>query len=126
MIKDKFLNKVYEVQSQAAGIAQNKFIQWVMKEEDCSYEEAYAICTGHTDPREPVYTLGFKLSDPVWELAIFKQRNRKKRAQAADNFRQLLEPDELILFDEQVNTENARKQFNEEYKEKKKDPKKSI
>lgn len=119
-IRNRIEQKAIEVQSQAAGIAQNKFIQWVMEEEDCSYEEAYAICTRHTDPVDPEYSLGFKLSDPVWQMAIFKQRKAENRAKAAENFRQLLEPDEIDLFNKQVMTEENAKKFKKEYKEKKK------
>lgn len=94
----KLKDKALELSDQLSGQARMEFIQWVMKEEDVNYETAYYICIGRTDPKEPEYTLGYKLADPVWQLALHGQR-KKKREQARENFRKLLDEDELELFD---------------------------
>lgn len=115
----KLQDKAMELSDQADAQARLEYIQKVMKWEECDYETAYCICTGKTDPKEPEYTLGYKMASPVWSMAMFGQLRKKKREQARDNFRKLLDEDELALFDEYV-TEETEKQFKTAYKEEKK------
>ena len=115
-IEDKALKKSQDLAMQA----QYQYLQWVMKEEDCSYEEAIAIVQGRTDPLEPEYMLGYKLADPVWQLALFKQFPKKNRVKAAHNFAELLSEEERILFWNEVFDEKNMKQFKKEYKKAKK------
>ena len=94
-IRSKIENKAMETQQTLAAQAQAKYISWLMKEESCDYEEALAIVHGRTDPLEPEYMLGYKLADPVWMIAIFKQAGKSRRLQAAKNFcEQMLTDDE--------------------------------
>lgn len=107
-IKDKIEEKATQTQSMLAAQAQAKYISWLMKEEDVDYETAIAIVEARTDPPEWEYVLGFKLADPVLQIALFKQLSKKARRNAAANFRETLSPEERILFDKQVfNEENA-------------------
>ena len=77
---------------------------------------AMAIVQGNTDPLEPEYMLGYKLADPVLQLALFKQVSKKSRRQAANNFAATLSEEERILFwNEVFNEENAGK-FKKKYK----------
>lgn len=116
----KLKDKVWDAKEQMAGVSRADFIQFVMKEEDVDYETAYYICIGRTDPKEPEYTLGYKMADPVVMLAMFGQLRKKKREQARDNFRRQLDEDELKLFEEYVNKDDTEKQWKKAYKEEKK------
>ena len=119
-IKTKIEDRATQLQSDLAAQAQMKYIQWLMKEEECNYEMAIAIVMGNTDPLEPEYMLGYKLADPVLQIALFKQLSKKARMQAAQNFAATLsEQEELIFWTEVFNPENA-KQFKKAYKAEKK------
>ena len=121
-IRSKIEDKAMETQQNLAAQAQAKYLTWLMKEEDCSYEEAIAIVQGRTDPLEPEYMLGYKLADPVWMIAIFKQAGKKRRLQAAQNFcEQMLTDEEKILFWKEVFDEKTCKKFKKEYKKAKKE-----
>ena len=119
-IKTRIEDRATQLQSDLAAQAQMKFIQYVMKEEDCNYEMAIAICTGNTDPLEPEYMLGYKLADPVLQIALFKQISKKSRRQAAENFAATLSDVEKDLFWNEVFNEQTGKQFKAEYKKEKK------
>ena len=121
-IKRKIEEKAIDTQQILAAQAQAKYISWLMKEESCDYEEALAIVQGRTDPLEPEYMLGYKLSDPIWMIAIFKQHGKGKRLQAARNFcEQMLTDEEKIIFWRDVFDENTGKKFKKEYKKAKKE-----
>lgn len=100
--------------------AKANFIQKVMKWEEVDYETAFYIVSGKTDPREPEYTLGYKMASPVWMDAMFGQISKKKREQARDNFRKLLEDDELQLFNEYVTEDETRREYKAALKAEKK------
>ena len=119
-IRSKIDDRALQLQQDLAAQAQMKYIQWLMKEEECDYEMAMAIVMGNTDPLEPEYMLGYKLADPVLQIALFKQLSKKSRMQAAQNFAATLsEQEELIFWSEVFNPENA-KQFKKAYKAEKK------
>ena len=119
-IRAKIEDRATQLQSDLAAQAQMKFIQWLMKEEECDYEMAMAIVQGNTDPLEPEYMLGFKLADPVLQIALFKQVSKKSRKQAADNFAATLSEEERILFWNEVFNEETGKKFRKSYKSEKK------
>lgn len=119
-IKARIEDRATQLQSDLAAQAQMKFIQWLMKEEECDYEMAMAIVQGNTDPLEPEYMLGFKLADPVLQIALFKQVSKKSRKQAAENFAATLSEEERILFWSEVFNEETGKQFRKSYKSEKK------
>ena len=100
--------------------AKAEFIQKVMKWEEVDYETAFYIVSGRTDPREPEYTLGYKMASPVWMDAMFGQLSKKKREMARDNFRKLLEEDELQLFNDYVQKNDVSKEYKAAKKEEKK------
>ena len=121
-IRSKIEDKAMDTQSILAAQAQAKYLSWLMKEEKCDYEEALAIVQGRTDPLEPEYMLGYKLADPVWMIAIFKQAGKSRRLQAAKNFaEQMLTDDEKIIFWRDVFDEKTCKKFKKEYKKAKKE-----
>lgn len=119
-IKSKIEQKAMETQQILATQAQGKYLGWLMKEEQCDYEEAIAIVTGNTEPKEPEYMLGYKLSDPVWMIAIFKQGGKKNRIAAAHNFSELLSDEEKEIFWNEVFDEKTAKKFKKKLKEEKK------
>ena len=82
-IRNKIDDRALQMQQDLANQAQMRYIQWLMKEEECDYEMAIAIVMGNTDPLEPEYMLGYKLADPVLQIALFKQLSKKARMQAA-------------------------------------------
>lgn len=102
MIRDKATQKAYELQDRASAEARAKFLTQIMQDEGVDWDMALAIATGHTEPREPEYTLGYKMSDPILMIAMFTQPGKKARAQAIANFEATLEPDELELFQKEV------------------------
>ena len=118
--KARVEDRATQLQSDLAAQAQMKYISWLMKEEECDYEMAIAIVQGNTDPLEPEYMLGYKLADPVLQIALFKQLSKKARMQAAQNFAATLsEKEEIIFWTVVFNPENA-KQFKKAYKAEKK------
>ena len=119
-IKSRIEDRATQLQSDLAAQAQMKFIQWLMKEEECDYEMAMAIVMGNTDPLEPEYMLGFKLADPVVQIALFKQVSKKSRRQAAENFAATLSDPEKDLFWNEVFNEETGKQFKKAYTAEKK------
>lgn len=119
-IKSRIEDRAMQLQSDLAAQSQMKYIQWLMKEEECDYEMAMAIVMGNTDPLEPEYMLGFKLADPVVQIALFKQVSKKSRRQAAENFAATLSDPEKDLFWNEVFNEETGKQFKKAYKAEKK------
>ena len=119
-IRSKIEDRAMQLQSDLAAQSQMKYIQWLMKEEECDYEMAMAIVMGNTDPLEPEYMLGFKLADPVVQIALFKQLSKKSRMQAAENFAATLSNPEKDLFWNEVFNEETGKQFKKAYKAEKK------
>ena len=119
-IKTRIEDRATQLQSDFAAQAQMKFIQFVMKEEDCDYEMAIAIVMGNTDPLEPEYMLGYKLADPVLQIALFKQHPKKSRIQAAKNFAETLSDREKDLFWAEVFNEETAGKFKSEYRKEKK------
>lgn len=118
--RTKIEEKAMETQQTLAIHAQGQYIKWLMKEEEVDYETAMAIVQGRTDPAEPEYTLGYKLSDPVWMIALFKQPGKNNRLKAARNFSDLLNDEERKIFWSEVFDEKNAKQFKKKFKEEKK------
>lgn len=81
---------------------QNNFIKEIMEADGIDEETARALCHGLTDPIDYHYTFGYKMADPVWQLAMFTQPGKKARLRARENFREKLCPEEQILFDESL------------------------
>ena len=119
-IRDKTEEKAEAMTIQLRYQAQAKFIKWLMKEEECDETEAWAIVEGRTDPLEHEYMLGFKLADPVLQIALFKQISKKSRIQAAKNFADTLSDEEREIFYGKVFNEETAGKFKSAYKKEKK------
>lgn len=85
--------------NQISAQGQTRFVDDVMREEGVDRETALRWCLG-IDPSHPEISLGYKLSDPIWSTGCFNQPGRKARAQARENFKKKLNPEELALFEE--------------------------
>lgn len=119
-IKSKIEDKAQETTDTLQFQAQARFIKWLMKEEDVDQETAWAIVEGRTDPPEYDYMLGFKLANPVLQLALFSQISKEKRKQAAANFAATLSDPERELFYSEVFDEKNAKKFKDVMKKEKK------
>lgn len=119
-IKSTIEDKAITLRNTSAAQAKAEYIQKVMKWEEVDYETAFYIVNGRTDPREPEYTLGYKMADPIMMMAMFGQISKKKREMARDQFRKTLEDDELQLFNDYVNKNDVNKEWKTEYKAAKK------
>lgn len=95
--------------------AQMRFVKWVAKERDIDYYAALMICHGQTDPPDYEITLGYKMSNPIYMIAMNLQR-KSNREMAIKNFRDTLLPEERAIFDEQVLTEGMRTNFKKKLK----------
>ena len=120
-IRDKTEEKAEAMTIQLRYQAQIKYIKWLMKEEDIDQEEAIAICEGRTEPIEYEYMLGYKLADPVLQIALFKQVSKKSRLQAAKNFAETLSEEEREIFYNEVFNEESAGKFKKAYKKAKKE-----
>lgn len=120
--KDKIEEKAFGVAQNMAMQAQVNYVKWVAKEERITFEAAWEVCTGVREKYEDKdkYTLGFKLADPAWMIAIFKQPRKTKRQQAAENFAKGLNETEAEIFWSEVFNQETGKAFKEKYKEAKK------
>ena len=114
-------NRAWEFHDRLQNEAQMKFLDKIMKDEGVDFETAAAIATGRTDPPEWEYTLGYKLCDPILQIALNAQR-RPNRDKARANFEATLTPEELELF-RQYWDEKTSKTFNKELKKRKKEAK---
>lgn len=119
-IRDKTEEKAQELTFKLQYQAQAKYIKWLMKEEKCDETMAWAIVEGRTDPLEPEYMLGFKLANPVLDIALFKQVSKKSRIQAAKNFADTLSDPEREIFYSDVFNEETATQFKTALKKEKK------
>ena len=120
-IKSKVNDKADDLTVQLRYQAQSKYIKWLMKTEECDAEMAWAIVEGRTDDPEDIkYVLGFKLADPVLQIALFKQLSKKSRIQAAKNFAETLSDPEREIFYSEVFNEETAAQFKTALKKEKK------
>lgn len=119
-IKSKIYDKAEATTVQLRYQAQAKYIKWLMKEEDVDEHMAWAIVEGRTEEIEWKYVLGFKLADPVLQLALFSQHSKTARRQAAENFAKTLSEEEKEIFFTQVFDEENAKKFKKKMKEEKK------
>ena len=118
-IRRKIEEKSLDVADNLTMQSQARYLNWLCNEEQIDMNEAIAIVTGNTEPREPEYMLGYKLANPTLCIALWAQFPRSRREQAAENFRKQLCPEELELFNSQVFQEENEKKFRKALKSKK-------
>lgn len=119
-IKDFSREKAEQLQATLRVQAQQKFLQDVMKWEEVDYPMALAICEGRTVEKEWEYTLGYKMCDPLMQLAMNGQLRGKHRAEAVETFKTKLCPEELEIFEREVEPMKTREMFKAAMKKEKK------
>ena len=86
-----------------------RYIAQIQKEDGVSYEEAWRLVR-----EDPKYSLGYKMCSPAIVMML-RMRGGKAR------FREMLTPEELRIFDEEVDGKiNLKKAIKYEYKKQKK------
>lgn len=90
--------------------AQSRYVSWVQKEESVDYETAWRWCTD-PDAGHPEHRLGFKMSDPLAQLAMNMQIGKKARSNATANFKDTLDAEELEIFEAEVEPMDTRAKF---------------
>lgn len=118
-IKEWATDKAYDLQTSMSSQARMRYIGDVMRWEDVDYDTAVAICTGRTDPVEHEYTLGYKMCDPIYLLAMNAQASRKRREAAIRHFEGLLSREELDIFRREVMDKGFRETFKKSLKRRK-------
>lgn len=111
------MGKINEFRKMMAQDAAIKYIEFVSKEENVSFQEAQLLCQ-----TIPEYSLGLKLSDPTVRQALNKGSSIK-RAAARRQIAQQLPPEEFDLF-MKMDMDQQTKTYNEELKTQKREAKK--
>lgn len=119
-IKEGIELKAMNLQSDMASRAQLRYVHWLAKEDGISIDEAWNQCLGNSDPVNPDHTLGYKIADPVLQLALFGQLSKAKRIQAAKNFAATLTDEERERFYKEVFNEETGQKFKNALKKQKK------
>lgn len=87
-----------------------RYISTIMKEDGVSYEEAWRLVR-----EEPKYSLGYKMCSPAVVMML-------KMKKGPDRFREMLTPEELKIFDEEVDGKiNFKQAVKHEMKKQKKE-----
>ena len=115
-VKDAVWEKVEDVNFNLDSQEQMMFVKKIAEDEGCSFEAALEMCTPHTPTWQPKYSLGYKMASPAIMASLTVERG--KRA-----FRERLEPQELILFDNDIRNMKLGELLSEEYKRQKKERK---
>lgn len=105
--------KVEDVNDQMDAIERSKFLSKICEDEKCSLDDASLMCTVHSPKWEPKYSLGYKMASP----SVMAMLAMKKGKEA---FKRGLEPEELILFEDEIEHMDVGKAMVEEFKKQKK------
>lgn len=115
-VKDKTWEKIEDVNSSLDMQAQYRFVCAVAKDEGVEYQRAVDMCTPHSEYWVPKYSLGYKMQSP--HVTVMLATEKGKRA-----FKQDLLPEELELFENEVESLNFGEMLKEERKRQKKEKK---
>lgn len=96
-IPRKLEDKALTLTDNVALKHQSEYIKKVMEMDNCDYETAWSKCLGETDPPEYGHMLAFKMH-PILCYALYNQRSKSARRQAAENFAADLSEEERKLF----------------------------
>ena len=119
-VKNATWEKVEDVNDQLNMQVRSQFINEIMKDENCSFQDAYDMCTPGTEKWQPKYSLGYKMAAPYIQFMLRSEKG--KRA-----FKKDLLPEELELFEkevEKIDFEAAQKEEMKKQKKAKKEAKK--
>lgn len=105
-LKDKVIDRAILKQEAKGAQARAKYYQYVMKEENCTLDEARDICAGRTDPRRSEYIVGFKICNPYVMTALFISGTETREAYQR-HIEEDMTPEEIRLFREEVLTKST-------------------
>lgn len=109
--------KAMDLTAELRTRAQANFIKKMAKEEGVDYHIMLLRCQQPKDPEDFYFSLGYKMSNPVYMMAMNLQK-KENRSKAIENFKKELCPEELKIFESEVQTENMRTNFKKEIKSK--------
>lgn len=112
-VKGAVWEKVEDAQFQMEAMERTQFLSKIAEDEKCSLEDATLMCTPHSPKWVPKYSLGYKMAAPHIMVML-----AMKGGKAA--FKRDLEPEELVLFEEEIEHMDIGKGMIEEYKKQKK------
>lgn len=107
-LKSGIEDKIWEVNDQMDSYCRAEFVSKVAQDEGVTMSEAFALC--ETDPK---YSLGMKMCSPSIMLWIRKKEGSEK-------FKKMLNPDELKIYEEEVEPMNLKDLIKAEMKSQKK------
>ena len=116
-MKDGMWEKIEDVNMGLANQAQYNFVNAVAKDEGVDYETALEFCTPHTPKWQPKYSLGYKMQAPY--VTVMLATDKGKQA-----FKRDLLPEELQLFEDEVEKENMGSLLSKEFIKQKKQKRK--
>ena len=112
-VKDAVWEKVEDVNYNLDSKEQMMFVQKVADDEKVSFATALEMCTPHTPNWKPKYSLGYKMASPA--IMVSLSFDKGKRA-----FKTELLPEELALYESEVEQMKIRELLSEEWKAQKK------
>lgn len=115
-VKEAGWEKIESVNDNLDIQSQYKFVQAIMKDENVDYETAIEMCTVRSPKWEPKYSLGYKMAPP--HIVVMLATEKGKAA-----FKRDLEPEELQLFEDEIQTMNMKDAMLEEWKKQRKEKK---
>ena len=111
-IKEGTWNKIEDINDQMGYQTQYRFLQAIMKDEKVDYNTALEMCTPHSEQWQPKYSLGYKMAIPYKMIMIRSEKGKRQ-------FKKELLPEELALFESEVEKMNIKKEMREERKRQK-------
>lgn len=118
-VKDATWEKIDDLTFQTDAQAQTRFLGEIMKDEGCTFEEAVGMVTVGSPNWQPKYSLGYKMASPA-KMAMMAMGEKGKAA-----FKKELVPEELALFEGEVENMNIGKEMIAEHHRQKQAAKKA-
>lgn len=112
-IKNGIEDKVWEVNDRLDSQCRAQFVSQVAEDEGVTMAEAFTMCE-----TVPKYSLGMKMCSPAIMLWIRKKKGSEK-------FKTMLTPEELKIYEEEVEPMNLAFMMKSEFKSQKKAKKKA-
>lgn len=116
--------KAEDLRNKLRAEAQIRFIRKVAAEDGISWDEAYNLCLGLTDPPDYHYTVGYKLADPVLQTGLWGPGTKAEKERVRRMFESELCAEEIQIFREEVLPMKPGKAFRSALKKKGKAPRK--
>ena len=116
--------KAEDLRNKLRAEAQIRFIRKVAAEDDISWDEAYDLCLGLTDPPDYHYTVGYKLADPVIQTGLWGPGTKAEKERVRRMFESELCAEEIQIVREEVIPMKPGKAFRAALRKKGKAPRK--